>query len=261
MLPRRDLLGRSRRPEALEPLIAAAETALRTWEPVWSPFLAPELLEEASRLLGDLMELSLTSVGGHPAAERRRMLLQRADAALDPLDLDPGLAGLEISGNFLFDPAETGEMRRALTDLGAADGDLGDLWLRGERGAQAIGTAALAQRLDGANGQVRSVAVTLLARPLDALQPPAARSAKRLSTVEASLRLDAVASAGFGLSRSRMAELIRSGAVRLNWQPVLSPSRELAPGDRVRLEGRGELAVLTVAVTRRDRFRLELERR
>jgi len=32
-----------------------------------------------------------------------------------------------------------------------------------------------------------------------------------LSTVEASLRLDAVASAGFGVSRSRMADWIRQG--------------------------------------------------
>jgi len=78
--------------------------------------------------------------------------------------------------------------------------------------------------------------------------------------VEASLRLDAVASAGLGLSRNRMAEQIRAGAVRVNWQVVTSPSRELRCGDRVRLEGRGELEVLEIQPTKRDRWRLQLRR-
>jgi RNA-binding protein YlmH len=78
--------------------------------------------------------------------------------------------------------------------------------------------------------------------------------------VEASLRLDAVASAGLGVSRSRMAEQIRAGAVRVNWQTVTSPSRELRQGDRIRLEGRGELEVLEVEATKRERWRLQLRR-
>jgi RNA-binding protein YlmH len=58
-----------------------------------------------------------------------------------------------------------------------------------------------------------------------------------------------------------MAELVRSGAVRINWQPISSPSRELGLGDRVQLEGRGELELLEVQLTKRDRWRLVLQRR
>jgi RNA-binding protein YlmH len=58
-----------------------------------------------------------------------------------------------------------------------------------------------------------------------------------------------------------MAELVRSGAVRINWQPTNSPSRELGLGDRVQLEGRGELELLEVQLTKRDRWRLVLQRR
>ena len=97
--------------------------------------------------------------------------------------------------------------------------------------------------------------------PLTALQLPAARSPRELSSVEASVRLDAVASAGFGLSRNRMVEQIRAGAVRINWQPVSSPSKELACGDRIRLEGRGELEILEIQPTKRDRWRLRMIRR
>jgi RNA-binding protein YlmH len=121
-------------------------------------------------------------------------------------------------------------------------------------------TPELAGRLDGGTALVRSVEVQLEATPLERLQPPARPQPRRFSTVEASLRLDAVGSAGFGIPRNRMADQIRSGSVRVNWHDVRNPSREIRAGDRVRLENRGELTVLEVQITKRDRWRLALLR-
>lgn len=263
MLPSEELLQGSRDPKALAPLISLAEEALRTWEPIWSGFVAADLREEAEQRLGALSELRLGSDGGWPGAERRCLLLQRAELSGSPEDAggSPPLAGLIVSGNFLFDPAEADDVRDGLLAAGAAAAELGDIWLRGDRGAQLVLSAAAAERLHGSTGRVRTVEVTLERVPLEQLQPPAQRSPREMTSVEASLRLDAVASAGFGFSRNRMAELIRSGAVRVNWQPVSSPSRELACGDRVRLDGRGELEVLEIQPTKRDRWRLRLMRR
>jgi RNA-binding protein YlmH len=281
MLPRLELLQGSRQPQLLEPLIASAETVLRTWQPQWTPFLDGALREEAEACLGQLSELTLHSDGGYPGAERRRLLLQRRESSQEPHALTgelpgelpeelpgelPGeltgeLTGLEISGNFLFDPAESDDLRQALRAAGAAEGALGDVWRLGDRGGQAIVTLDLAQQLHHRQTSLRTVEVHLEARPLAELQLPAARQPKRLTTVEASLRLDAIASAGFGLSRARMAELIRRGEVRINWRSASSPSRELALGDRVQLAGRGELELEQLALTKRDRWRLTLLRR
>jgi len=107
---------------------------------------------------------------------------------------------------------------------------------------------------------VRTVPVRFEARPIEALQLPARRLPRQLTTVEASLRLDALASAGFGLSRNRMATLIRQGAVRIDWAVVCSPSQLLAVGSRIQLEGRGELEVLAIDPTKRERFRIRMER-
>jgi photosystem II S4 domain protein len=260
MLPHAALLKSCRHPAALEALLALADQALRTWEPHWSGFLAAEVREEAEAVLGGLSELRLSSDGGYPGAERRRLKLERAEAAETP-ESGAELAGLEIAGNFLFDPAEADDIRQALQAVGAEADDLGDAWIRGDRGGQAIASAALARRLDGGEALVRTVPVRLEARPIAALQLPAARTPRRLSSVEASRRIDAVASAGFGLSRSRMAALIRQGAVRIDWQPVSSPSRELAVGERVQLQGRGELEILSIEPTKRERLRIVMERR
>jgi RNA-binding protein YlmH len=57
-----------------------------------------------------------------------------------------------------------------------------------------------------------------------------------------------------------MAALIRQGAVRVDWDVVTSPSRELAVGARIQLAERGELVVLAIDPTKRERFRIRMER-
>ncbi len=261
-LPRAALLQGSREPEALGAVIERAEQALLCWEPLWTGFVTAGVREEAIARLGGLSELRLESAGGIPGAERQRLLLRRAElAAAEGSPPEPPLMGLVVSGNFLFDPASPADVREGLLAAGALEEELGDLWIRGDRGAQAVVSPELAGRLQGSRGQVRSVAVELEGVPLEQLQTPARPQPRQLTTMEASRRLDAVASAGFGISRSRMAELIRAGAVRINWQPAASPSREVAVGDRIQLESRGELAVEAIEPTKRERWRVVLQRR
>jgi photosystem II S4 domain protein len=263
MLPRDTLLKGSRCPQELGALIDLAEEALRTWEPRWSGFVDAELKEEAEARLGALSEVSLLADGGWPQAERCRLLIRRADLATDSEAPAPAAAvcGLVVSGNFLFDPAEPADVRQGLLQAGLQAADLGDLWMRGDRGAQAVLSQEAAALADNQDAQVRSVPVRLQVVPLEQVQWPAIRAPKQLSSVEASLRLDAVGSAGLGLSRSRMADLVRQGAVRVNWQVITSPSKELRCGDRVRLDGRGELEILEIQPTKRDRWRLVMQRR
>lgn len=245
----------------LEPLCSAAEETLRTWQPHWTPFLAPWVRQEAEARLGSWSDLHLSDEGGYGGALRRRLLLRRLEAIGSDTAPPAGLAGLEISGNFLFDPATPAEMREGLHQAGASPGEVGDLWLRGDRGAQGVITEALAAWLDGCLGQVRSVEVRFETRPLAELRFPPERRPRALHTVEASLRADAVASAGFGLSRARLADLIRQGALRVDWRPVCSPSQLLKPGQRVQLEGRGELEITSVTATQRGRWRIAMTRR
>jgi len=262
MLPRVALLEGSRDPAALAGVLDAADTALRTWEPCWTGFLDPAVRDEVLQRLEPLAELEVHSDGGFAAAERQCLLLQRSqdEPALERQIPAADLAGLEISGNFLFDPAEAADLRQALLDLGTAPEAIGDLWIRGDRGGQGVLSGAAVRSLDGREGLVRSVEVQLQARPIDTLQVPVRRQPRRWHSVEASCRLDAVASAGFGVSRTRMAELIRNGQVRVNWGVVSRSSRDLAAGDRVQIAGRGELAVLSIQPTKRQRWRIELER-
>ena len=261
MLPRRSLLEGANHPEVLLELIQRAETVLRTYQPSWSDFLSAPEWEEAEARLGELEELQLRSNGGFPQAERRCLEISRvlADGNEAQEDNAAPLQLLALNGNFLFDPADPSTIRQALLNEGHQARDLGDVLVRGDRGALVVTRPEVAALLLEQRLQVRTVSCSF--EPAEWTQLPAEpQRQKRMTTVEASLRLDAVASAGFGVSRSRMAELIRQGKIRLNWHPVSSPSRDLKVGERVQLEGRGELVIESADLTKRGRWRLQLTR-
>jgi RNA-binding protein YlmH len=81
-----------------------------------------------------------------------------------------------------------------------------------------------------------------------------------LSSVEASCRLDAIASAGFGISRSKVVKQIKEGRLRLNWEPIRLASRDLKVGDRLQLQDRGSIEVMNIERTKRERWRVEILR-
>lgn len=57
-----------------------------------------------------------------------------------------------------------------------------------------------------------------------------------------------------------MVSQIKAGRLRLNWQAVRQASRELHVGDRLQLQDRGQLEVLSMSRTKRERWRVEMRR-
>lgn len=107
--------------------------------------------------------------------------------------------------------------------------------------------------------QVRSVSVKTQQIEFSELKvrPP---KKKEMTTVEASMRLDAIASAGFGMSRSKMAEAIASKDVRVNWKEITQPSYTIKPGDLIAVRGKGRIEVGEVSLTKKQRYRVDLAR-
>jgi photosystem II S4 domain protein len=177
-----------------------------------------------------------------------------------PLDTEQvELTALSIAGNFLFDPASHRDFLGSILGTGIVREKVGDILVLGERGAQAIVVPDLVEFFQQSMTQVRTVPVKVTPIPFTELQVREPRK-KELTTVEASLRLDAIASAGFGMSRSKMVDLINKGEVRVNWKDISQPSHQLKDGDLVAIRGKGRLFVGDIAVTKKDRYRVLLTR-
>jgi len=244
----------------MERLINQAEIALRTWQPVWSEFVPALLREEVIKIMAPLNNLHWYTDGGHPGAERQRMQCIRYQEENSIFDEPAPIDGLFIEGNFLFDRASPKDFRKSLESMGVSSGGLGDIWINGDRGAQVLCTPETASLLDRKKSKVRDVEIRCEAVKKQKLQLPIQRLSKRLKTVEASTRVDAISSAGFGLSRAKIVKQIKEGFLRVNWEPIKQPNKELRVGDRIQLAGRGTLEVINLELTKRERWRVELLR-
>ncbi len=257
MLPKDDLLKTVENRAALTRVLDLADQAIRTWEVTVTDFLSPPELAEAQGLCQRLTDVQFVTWGGYPQAERQRGAIARSELPLEP-DQIP-LALIDIAGNFLFDTATHRDFLGALLGTGLVREKVGDIIVLGERGAQAIVVPELVEFLELQLMQVRSVPVKT--RPIDWQELRVRQPKKKeMTTVEASLRLDAVASAGFGMSRSKMVDLIGSGDVRVNWKPISQSSHTLQQGDLVAIRSKGRLEVGEIAVTKKQRYRVHLTR-
>lgn len=257
MLPREDLLKGVENRDIVARVIDQADQAIKTWEVVLTDFLAPPELADVQRAFQRLTEVQLVAGGGYPQAERQRLAIARAELPLDASQV--AVVALDIAGNFLFDPATHRDFLGAILGTGIVRDKVGDILVLGERGAQAIVAPELVDFLEVNLNQVRSVPVKVQRIELSELKVREPKK-KELTTVEASLRLDAVASAGFGMSRSKMAGLITAGDVRVNWQEITQASTLVKTGDLIAIRGKGRVEVGEVAVTKKDRYRVQLTR-
>ncbi len=257
MLPREELLKGVENRDEVARVIDQAEKAIKTWEVVMTDFLSPPELAEVQRSFSRLTEIHLVAWGGYPQAERQRLAIARSELPLDESQVE--LVALDVAGNFLFDTATHRDFLGAMLGCGIVRDKTGDVIVLGERGAQVIVVPELGDYLETHLKQVRSVPVNTRRIELSELKIREPKK-KELTTVEASLRLDAVASAGFGMSRSKMVEFIEAGDVRVNWKDTTSASAQLKTGDLVSIRGKGRLEVGEIAVTKKDRYRVQLTR-
>ncbi|XP_073221392.1 uncharacterized protein [Cicer arietinum] len=168
-------------------------------------FLTPPVLKESMQVLEKLADIKAIAQGGYPQAERCRISVGHPDELTSDPDI---ISASSITGNFQFEPCSHGDFLGSILGTGISREKLGDIILQGEQGAQIIVVPELVEFLMSALDKVRNVSVTCTKIPLISLdyEPPRTKSFK---TVEASLRVDAVASAGFKVSRSKLVDMIR----------------------------------------------------
>lgn len=257
MLPREELLKGIENRDCIARVIDQAEQAIKTWEIVQTDFLSPPELAEVQQVFSRLTEVQLVAWGGYPQAERQRIAIARSELPIDSASVS--ITALEIAGNFLFDTATHRDFLGAILGCGIVREKTGDIIVLGERGAQAIVVPEMAEFLELHLKQVRSVPVQTQRIEWSELKIREPKK-KELTTVEASMRLDAIASAGFGVSRTKMVDLIDGGDVRVNWKDITQSSYQVKAGDLIAIRGKGRLEVGEVTVTKKDRYRIQLTR-
>jgi photosystem II S4 domain protein len=256
MLPR-DLLNHVENRDTLSRLLDLGDRAVQTWEVVCSDFLSPPEITEALQVFSKMTEIQVLAWGGYAQAERQRLAIARTEIPLDQSMVS--LAAISIAGNFLFDAASHRDFLGALLGTGLERQKVGDINVLGEKGAQAIVVPELVEYLQIHFNQVRTVPVKIAAIALEELKIRVPVT-KELTSTEASLRLDAIASFGFGMSRSKMVDLINGEDVRVNWKTVSQPNYQIKTGDLIAIRGKGRVTVGEIMITKKERYRVQMVR-
>lgn len=183
--------------------------------------------------------LSFLSWGGFENAERVRFVLDT--------DSEPSREHAEIS--FIQATPQRKDCQLghrdilgSLLGLGIEREVIGDI-RQSAQGSIAVVTAPIADYiLQNWSSVGRETIKADLFDLADSSLLPLAGVEKRI--VSASPRLDTVAAAGFGISRSTMQEYIRQGRVKKNDLIILKPDVEVRTGDILSCRGEGKLKIL-----------------
>ncbi|KAK9212256.1 hypothetical protein WN943_001638 [Citrus x changshan-huyou] len=239
--------------EEVKHILEMARRASSRREVLHSDFLTPPVLKESMMALEKLADVKAVAQGGYPQAERCRLSVGHPEA----LTSDPDIVAALRQRNFGFQPCSHGDFLGSILGTGIAREKIGDIILQGEKGAQFLVVPELADYLITSLEKVGNVSVSCTRIPLLALEyePPRTKSFK---TIEASLRVDALASAGFKLSRSKLVNLISNGDVRVNWTTVTKNGTTLRTGDIVSVSGKGRIKIGEINSTRKGKFAVEL---
>lgn len=210
--------------------------------PAHTDFLDPAALRDAEELLrAALYRDGWTASGGYEGAERK-ILFFYPDWQEDA-DETAVLAALRVRWH---EPEALThrDLLGSLTALGVSRSKLGDI-LISPGTADVVVCADLAEHLAQEWTQAGRVKLRTERIGLDALNVPERRVRVIRDTV-ATLRLDAVASAGFSMSRTRAAELITAGRVQLNHRETVKPDAPVRQGDTISARGHGKLVLTEV---------------
>ncbi len=263
MIDLKEILINSNYKKETEELINIANLAFKHWETYWTGFNSTFVCEEILKEFENLNDFKFFVYGGFSSAQRSRIACFREDNIPEKNALISNFPakGIQINGNFLFDHATQDDFRSLLIENGLTEKKVGDIWTIGDRGAQGIIDDLEIDYLNEKFFYLRDVKVKINVVGFDELQIPTGRSKKLINTVEASTRLDAIASAGFRISRTKIIERIENGMLSLNGSRVNKPTINLKIGDKLQLENKGLIEILNLEITKRERWKVKLLRK
>ena len=211
-----------------------------------------EVAAWARHLTGVILHLD----GGNAACERKCAFFLPYYVAEEDFDPAEYIRALKVTA-FFGEPSHRDYMGAAL-GLGIRREWIGDFWVQGDT-ATIFCLPTVEQLLTDELTQVGRCTVRTVPVPLADVPAPE-RKVKKLTFTVKSLRLDAVAGDMFGISRTAAAQLIRAGAVQLNYVQCLRTDAPIAAGDAISIRGRGKGAVAAIGgQSRKDRTFVEAE--
>src|SRR5690554_4429336 len=205
-------------------------------------FLNPYESELALGVINQVSDINYLIDGGYQGAERKRISIFPDYLFLDSIEKQISI--LKISGNFKFQQITHRDFLGALLSLGIKREMIGDILILDDF-AQVIIAVELEDFIKLKFKRVHQIPVAVNKIERDDLVK-VQENTREINATVASMRLDAVASAGFGDSRSKISRDIKEKKVKLNWKTINDPASRVEVEDMISFRGRGRVKVKSI---------------
>lgn len=242
--------------EFIDKVLDWQDQVTSTYAPVLTPFLNPRQRIVLSQVLGRSDDFYYVFWGGYPEAENQRCLLAPNYFTWQYDDFS--LLAIEIDYPRKFHHLEHRQILGAILKSGIKRDRLGDI-INHDDVWQFFVDEAIAAYLSMEVKRIGRSPVSFECLT-NAEQIISAQSDWTVrETLVTSLRLDAVISEAWHISRAKAKNLITAGAVKINWLLTESANNDIHLGDIISVRGYGRLRLDDIGqVTRKGKQRIQL---
>lgn len=224
-------------------LIDLAEDAARTRKYQITEFLDPHGLLIAETIVAHEEALILTTSGGYSTSERQRVCFKWRDFRGEP---ELNVSAIQVEWDARYYEISHRDILGGLMSKGIKRGLVGDIIvLPGGGRCQIVVDRNACELFLRELERIGPAPVTSVVIELSALSPRP-ESVKEIKATVASLRIDAVAASGFGMSRTQMAEDIKAERLKVNWKETKNAAQTVKPGDVISFRGRGRVEFVEI---------------
>ncbi|WP_243096826.1 RNA-binding protein [Thermohalobacter berrensis] len=232
------------------------EKTLITHTVEFTDFLDPYQRRLCYSFLNRFMEVNYHEEGGLEGAERKIIVIY--PHYMDKSYLESYIGAIRLDGSFRFNDLNHRDYLGAILGLGIKREKIGDILVH-EKYTQVILHKDIIDYVILNLKKIGKEPVKVKEIKLHEINRPSEKFKEIIRTV-ASLRIDSLLSAAYGISRSGSLSYIKNGRVKLNWQPIDTASYKANEGDMISVRGKGRFKLYKVlGETRKGRQRVAIK--
>lgn len=200
-------------------------------------FLDPYQIKLSYSILNRFIDINYHQEGGYEDSERKVIIIYPSYKVKD--DVDSCISALKVEGNFKFTDLNHRDYLGAIMGLGIKREKVGDILIHDSHGKIVLNKEILEyikynlESIGKETVEVKEIGLEEVSKGIEEY--------KEISATVSSLRLDAVLSSAYNLSRSSSAKYIKSSKVKVNWKPIDQISFEINEGDLLSVKGYGRM--------------------
>lgn len=244
---------RSEEHDFIDQVLEWKEYVANSYSPKLTDFLDPREQQIVQTLIGTQSDVKVDFSGGLVSNERKRALIFPDYYTVEESDFQIQLFEVDYPAKFIT--IEHPQVLGSLMSLGLKRGKFGDILVKNERVQFLVGKE-VSDYIQLQHTKIGRASVTLKEVPLTE-GILVSESWIELSATVSSLRLDAVMSAIFNISRQKSQEYIKHGLVKVNWTTIENPGFVCDVADILSVRGYGRAKLVSLeGKTKKDKWRI-----